>query len=30
MIQRFGGPHLPPVQLTSQAFVYQALTDPKR
>jgi CubicO group peptidase (beta-lactamase class C family) len=30
MIQRFGGPHLPPVQLTSQAFVYQALTDTKR
>jgi CubicO group peptidase (beta-lactamase class C family) len=30
MIQRYVGPHLPPVELTSQTFVYQALTNPKR
>jgi len=28
MIQRRVGPHLPPVQLTSQAAVYQALIEP--
>lgn len=30
MIQRMAGPDLPPVQLTSQAAVYQALVDPRR